>query len=111
MEFWDDYSVGDFYGKNAMWLGDVDGNQNVIFQGPANDVFHILFTVLTDPENEGHLANYVIIGYTPFDVNMDGLTIFQGPKNDKAPILFHSILATEENTHHLANFILSAKLP
>ncbi|MEO1257864.1 MAG: LamG-like jellyroll fold domain-containing protein [Bacteroidota bacterium] len=111
MELWNDYSLGDYNGKQALWLGDVDGNQNVIFQGPANDVFHILFTVLTDPDNEGHLANFVIIGYTPFDVNMDGLTIFQGPKNDKAPILFHSILSTEENNHLLANFILTAKLP
>ena len=111
MNLWDDYSIGNYSGKQAMWLGDVDGNQNVIFQGPANDVFHILFTVLTNVENEGHLANFVIIGYTPFDVNMDGLTIFQGPKNDKAPILFHSILSTEENEHLLANFILSAKLP
>ncbi len=108
---WGDYSASDVNGKVALWPGDVNSNENVIFQGPLNDVIYVFFHIMQDQLNDDNLANFVSIGYSTHDVNMDGLSIFQGPNNDKARILFHTILATEENEHHLANFILNAKLP
>ncbi|MEZ4930904.1 MAG: LamG-like jellyroll fold domain-containing protein [Saprospiraceae bacterium] len=109
---WGDYAVRDINnGLMALWPGDSNGDQKVIFQGPVNDVIPIFFYIMTDLTNSENLANFVSIGYSTHDINMDGLTIFQGPNNDKARILFYSILATDENIHHLANFILKAKLP
>ncbi len=110
-DLWDNFAAADQNNQLALWPGDVNSNGDVIFQGPANDVIFILFHVMTESENVDNLANYISLGYTTYDVNLDGYTIFQGPNNDKAKILFHSILGSEENMAHLANFILSVKLP
>jgi len=111
INLWNDNAATEHNNEISLWPGDVDGNGDVIYQGPANDIYHILFHVLSDSANEDYLANYVSFGYSEFDVNMDGNTIFQGPNNDKAKILFNSILVSPENNSHLANFILNGKLP
>ena len=110
-DLWGNFSTGITNGQRTMWPGDVDGNHKIIFQGPNNDVLGIFFKILTYSQNVENLANFVVTGYSSHDVNMDGLTIFQGPNNDRARILFHATLATDENIHNLANFILNAKLP
>ena len=110
-DLWDEHPTNDLNGKMSLWPGDVNSDGRVIFQGPQNDVIFIFFHIIQDQLNTESLANFVSIGYATQDVNMDGYTIFQGPNNDKARILFYTILATDENVHHLANFILHAKLP
>ncbi len=110
-DLWDNFAAADQNNQLALWPGDVNSNGNVIFQGPTNDVIFILFHIMTDVDNVDNLANYVSFGYTTYDVNLDTYTIFQGPNNDKAKILFHSILGSAENMNHLANYILTVKLP
>ncbi len=108
---WADHSGTQINNQIALWPGDVDSNGKVIFQGPNNEVYRILFYIIADAENVESLANFVSTGYNTLDVNMDGKTIFQGPNNDKAKILFHSTLVTSENINSLANYILNGKLP
>ena len=111
LDLWGDYATGSIHGHRTLWPGDIDGNQKVIFQGPTNDVIGIFIQIVNDPLNTKYLANFVSIGYSSKDVNMDGLTIYQGPNNDKARILFYATLASQENIHNLANYVLNAKLP
>ncbi len=98
-------------GKRALWVGDVDGDGRVIFQGPGNDLFGIFSHILAHSENTDHLANYISVGYLKEDLNMDGKAIYQGPNNDRNIMLYRTILVHPANTGNLSNFITSQKLP
>ncbi|MFK7978808.1 MAG: hypothetical protein AB8G86_02400, partial [Saprospiraceae bacterium] len=95
--------------KNAMWSGDLNQNEQVIFQGPNNDIFSMFLQVLFDSLNQKFLVNYINRGYTINDFNMDGITIYQGPNNDRANLLFSTILNHPNNNTNLSNFIISTK--
>ncbi|MEO1261153.1 MAG: discoidin domain-containing protein [Bacteroidota bacterium] len=97
--------------KRSLWAGDFNGDGNTIYQGPGNDVFFLFSKVLSNLDNENHLANYISVGYNREDFNLDGKSIFQGPGNDRAMILYHSILAHPSNTNFLSNYILESGIP
>ena len=90
----------------AMWSGDLNHDNRVIFQGPDNDVFSLFLTVLTDPENTNHISNFVSRTYSVADYDLDGEVIFQGPNNDRSKLLFNTILVHPDNDTYLSNFIL-----
>ena len=98
-------------GERHMWLGDINGDKKVVYQGPGNDIFALFSHILSREGNETYLANYISDGYLSEDVNMDGEAIYQGPRNDRAILLYHSILAHPDNTSLLANFIVAESLP
>ena len=98
-------------GKKALWPGDLNSDRKVIYQGPGNDTNPIFFHILTNPDNNNSLANFVSNGYYSFDLNMDGKTIFQGPNNDRVKILIYTVLVNPGNANNLANFIVVEKLP
>ena len=98
-------------GNRFMWLGDINGDKKVIFQGPNNDVFALFSHILSQDGNDGNLANYISPGYWTQDVNMDGSAIYQGPNNDRSILLYHSVLAHPSNTSLLANYIITEALP
>jgi len=90
----------------AMWSGDLNHDNKVIFQGPDNDIFSILLAVLSDPENTNLISNFVSRSYSTADYDLDGKVIFQGPNNDRSKLLFNTILVHPENDAFLSNFIL-----
>ncbi len=98
-------------GRRALWAGDLNGDRNVIYQGPYNDVFHLFSKVLADPGNVDFLANFITLGYDRTDMDMDGRIIYQGPDNERAKLLYHSILSHPINTYFLANYIVRERLP
>jgi len=95
-----------FGGKRAMWSGDVNGDAQIIFQGPKNDIFQMFMFILLDEGNTRFLTNYISQGYTQRDFNMDGKVIYQGPDNDRSPLLYHTVLEHPENDGHITNFIV-----
>ena len=95
----------------AMWAGDMNGDGNVIYQGPFNDILNLLMTIIIDETNYDQLANYIVTGYNMTDYNMDGDIIYQGPGNDRAKLLIFTTLASPENSLGLANFVLMESLP
>jgi hypothetical protein len=97
--------------SRALWLGDINGDGRVIYQGPANDAFTLFSKVLTFEDNLDYLANYIGNGYYREDVNLDGRVIYQGPGNDRALILYNTILVHPGNLAFLANFVASEMLP
>jgi uncharacterized repeat protein (TIGR01451 family) len=100
-----------YLGKRTMWAGDFNEDGKIIYQGPNNDVFYLFSKVLSDDNNVGNLANYVVTGYELQDYNLDGKVIYQGPNNDRAPLLYHSVLVHPTNASFLANFIVKSVLP
>ncbi len=66
----------------ALWLGNVNRDNKIIYQGAANDKDIIFFKVLQAPGNLDFSLNFMFKGYLQTDVNLDGETIFAGPNND-----------------------------
>lgn len=67
----------------ALRVGDINGDKNVIYQGPSNDIFYLFSFVLYAPGNVNVNPNYMALGYTNNDLNLDGYAIFNGPNNDR----------------------------
>lgn len=96
-------------GENALWAGDLNQDEQTIYQGPNNDVFRIFLQIILDPLNQIYLTNFISRVYTENDFNLDGLTIYQGPNNDRSDLLFNTILEHPNNDIKASNFILSTK--
>jgi hypothetical protein len=97
-------------GVRALWAGNVDFNDRVIFQGSPVDQDGIFFGVLLSTGNINLAANFIQDGYNKGDVNMDGTAIFQGSPND-TDIIFFNVVAHPLNTGFLANFIIIQQIP
>lgn len=98
-------------GRNYMWAGDLNSDGKSIYQGPGNDIFSLLQTVLSDSGNTDLLSNYISTGYAATDIDLDGDSIYQGPFNDRAVLLFNIILQYPENGSALANYVILQQLP
>ncbi|GEM_PF-5611839 len=90
----------------AMWAGDLNQDNQVIFQGPNNDIFYLFLAILLDPENTNAISNFVSQTYSAADFNLDGKVIYQGPNNDRSALLFNTILVHPDNDTYLSNYIL-----
>lgn len=78
-------------GKMALWAGNGNGNNNVKYNGSANDRNTILSLVgLTTP-------NQIVTGYSRMDANMDGQIKYNGSNNDRNVILSNVGLTTPNN--------------
>ena len=94
-------------GKNALWGGDLNQDEQTIYQGPTSDVFQMFLHVFLDTLNQDHLTNFINKGYTQNDFNLDGVTIYQGPNNDRSKLLFNTTLEHPDNDLNAPNFIIS----
>ncbi|MEM6321717.1 MAG: hypothetical protein AAF960_28920 [Bacteroidota bacterium] len=94
-------------GGNALWSGDLNQDEQTIYQGPQNDIFQMFLQVILDSLNQNYLTNFISAGYTVNDFNLDGVTIYQGPNNDRANLLFNTVLDHPENKIATSNFIVS----
>ncbi len=100
-----------YNGRRALWAGDMNGDRQIIYQGPYNDIFYLFSKVLSDPGNADFLANYISYGYDRSDMDMDGRIIYQGPDNERAKLLYYATLNHPYNTSFLANYIVLERLP
>ncbi len=100
----------DMGGYQAMWAGDLNSDGQVIFQGNANETGNVFFDVLTAPENNGAVTNYILEGYSNSDIKLNCQTIFQGANNEPTEAFF-IILGHPNNTDFLSNFIINQQLP
>lgn len=94
----------------AMWAGNVDFNNRVLFQGAGVDPAAIFVDVLSNPQNGDFLANFILSGYQRGDVDMNGIAVFQGSPNDIDIIFFNNILHPE-NQNFNANYIINQQMP
>ena len=107
------------YGENArqdsgnltfLWSGEANNSNNVIGNGPNNDVNVVLGNVLGSGENEESNSNFRLHGYLPTDFNLDGVTLFSGPGND-VNLPMTSIYIHPDNESFSANFMIPGSIP
>ncbi len=87
-------------GVNAMWVGDVNYDESILYEGSGNDVTEILNIVLAAPGNTflGGSQGFNYSGvYSMSDINMDGDVKYEGTDNDVTEIL-NVILSHPSNT-------------
>ncbi|MEM1120289.1 MAG: DNRLRE domain-containing protein, partial [Bacteroidota bacterium] len=96
----------EFGGRRAMWSGDINADDKIIFQGPQNDIFMMFMHILLDEGNGQFLTNFISQGYTQRDFNMDGKVVYQGPGNDRSPLLYYTVLEHPENGTNISNFVV-----
>ncbi|WP_020558676.1 cadherin domain-containing protein [Thiofilum flexile] len=93
-----------------MWAGDDNISNQVIANGPGNDLNSVLGAVLLTPKNTLLNGNYLLAGYRVTDVDLNGFTLFAGPGND-SNIIVGNVLLHPDNTTFSANFVVSGSVP
>lgn len=73
--------------KRALWMGDANRDNKVIFQGPNNDMDNLVMTVSKAPNNTEASVNFMLQAYSQSDFNLDGNLAFSGPNNDRSCVL------------------------
>jgi hypothetical protein len=96
-------------GKYALWAGNTNANQAVVFAGQNNDKDPIFNEVDQAPGNILRLQTFVLPGYWLGDVNMDGNSIFAGQNNDVDPI-FNNVDGHPVNILRLQTFNILEQL-
>ncbi|WP_020558677.1 cadherin domain-containing protein [Thiofilum flexile] len=93
-----------------MWSGDDNKSNQVIANGPSNDINGVLGAVLVYPENTLLNGNYLLAGYRDTDVDLNGYTLFAGPSND-TNIIIGNVLLHPDNSTFSANFVVQGTVP
>lgn len=96
-------------GKFALWAGNVNKNNSVVFAGQNNDKDPIFNQVDQAPGNIFKSQTYIYNGYHLGDVNMDGSAIFAGQRNDVDPI-FNNVDSHPKNILKSQTFIIRQQL-
>jgi hypothetical protein len=95
----------------AMWAGNALEDNNIIYQGSANDVIAIYLQVINATGNLFVSPSYKLKGYYTGDIDMNGETIFQGTGND-VEFIYQNVLKNHPgNILGLNYFIIKQQLP
>ncbi|MCB0082425.1 MAG: hypothetical protein KDE47_15905, partial [Caldilineaceae bacterium] len=110
---------GESYGVNsqmlvggvyALWMGDLNGDNQIIAAGDGNERSAIMMVVLAAPGNLNYNNNYVVTSYHVADLNLDGQIILAGPNNDLNMVTF-TVLEHPANTLSAVNFVINGQVP
>ncbi len=74
--------------KMALFAGDANRDGEVRTEGAENDKDRLFFTVLLSPENVEGNHNFILHGYSEYDINLDGQVKYQGPGSDGSYLAF-----------------------
>ena len=97
-------------GIKALWAGDTNGDDSIIFSGGTNDVNTIKDYILADPNNVLNFITYAALGYLIQDVDLNGLARFSGSPND-SNVIKDNVLNHPSNILNLPTFIISTTVP
>ena len=95
----------------ALWAGNANMDNKVIFQGAGSDRDAIFFDVFLDPGNTNGSFNFIGHGYKSTDTNMDSKFIYQGSGNDVDQMIFFNIILHPGNPQASINYIIYQQLP
>ncbi|MBK8455218.1 MAG: cadherin repeat domain-containing protein [Thiofilum sp.] len=93
-----------------LWAGDTNKSNHIIANGPSNDINDLLGPVLLHEGNTLLNSNYLLAGYRPSDVDMNGYTLFAGPNND-TNLVIGNVLLHPASTTFSANFVINGGIP
>jgi thiol-disulfide isomerase/thioredoxin len=74
-------SISGAFPAMALWMGDVNGDDAILYTGAFNDRDPVLFVI------GGTVPTNTVSGYRSEDVNLDGTVKYTGENNDRDPIL------------------------
>jgi hypothetical protein len=74
-------SITGAFPTQALWMGDVNGDDAIRYTGSFNDRDPVLFVI------GGSVPTNTVGGYHSEDVNLDGTVKYTGENNDRDPIL------------------------
>ncbi|WP_298904206.1 hemagglutinin protein [uncultured Psychroserpens sp.] len=97
-------------GDTALWSGDTNGDDSIIFSGGNNDVNPIKDFILADPNNILSFITYASVGYLFQDIDLDGLAKFSGALND-SNVIKDNILNHPGNFLNLPTFTINTTVP
>jgi hypothetical protein len=97
--------------KRALWGGNSNNDDKVIFAGPNNDSDRLKDDVLYATGNTMSDFAYVEQGYKQGDHNMDGNAIYQGQVNDIDPLVFFNVMQHPGNAAMNAIFVIYQQIP
>lgn len=96
----------------AMWTGNVDIDDSMIYQGSRSDAAAIYQRIIGDTgRNPLQSSSYKIKAYDLGDLNMNGETVFQGPGNDLEFIYLNVIKNHDGNVTKQNSFVVKQQLP
>ena len=97
-------------GDTALWSGDTNSDDSIIFSGGNNDVNPIKDFILADPGNILNFITYASMGYLFQDIDLDGLAKFSGALND-SNIIKDNVLNHPANFLNLPTFTINTTVP
>ncbi|WP_422107134.1 HYR domain-containing protein [Winogradskyella sp.] len=97
-------------GSFAMWVGDVNGDDIILYVGGLQDTSRILSEVLNDSGNILNLPTYVSNGYSNGDIDMNGDIQYAGG-NAEPPFILQNVLGNPSNFLNLSTWPVNAQLP
>ncbi len=97
-------------GRKALWAGNANGDDKIIFQGNDTDNNEGFFAILTAPGNVNTQINYILESYHAADADMNCQLIYQGVNNEPN-LNFFNVVTHPENFNAAPNFIIQQKLP
>lgn len=96
-------------GNYALWAGDADADQKVVFAGQNNDIDAIFNAVDQAPLNLFGIQTYILSGYYLTDINLDGKVIFAGQNND-LDVIFNIVTGHPGNVFRLQTFTIPQQM-
>ena len=97
-------------GDMALWVGNVNSDDRIRYQGSSNDVNSIKDLVLVHPSNGSGNNLFFYFAYDNADINLDGRVRYQGSGND-ANIIKDIVLGHPGNTTLNNLFFFLEQLP
>ncbi|MFK7782888.1 hemagglutinin protein [Psychroserpens sp.] len=94
----------------ALWSGDTNNNNSIVFSGSANDVNIIKDYILADLSNFLNFITFSSTGYLNEDLDLNGVARFSGSPND-SNIIKDNILSHPANFLNLSTFTINTTVP
>jgi hypothetical protein len=95
---------------HALWGGNANMDNKVVYMGISNDRDNIFFDVMLDPDNTAGSFNFIGKGYKTSDTDLNGKYIFAGTGNDGDNIFFN-VLLHPLNVLLAPNYIIYQQIP
>jgi len=99
----------DVNGVKALWAGNTNVDDSVVYAGQDNDKDPIFNDIDQAVGNIFNLQTYILSGYLDTDVNMDGESIYAGQDNDVDPI-FNNVDGYPANIFKLQTYVIPEQL-
>ena len=98
-------------GVTALWAGNADSNDQIVFVGSGTENIVLSTTVLLDPANDGVFStSHTVDGYYNADIDMNGTVVYVGSGTDQI-LISSNVLLHPGNTSFSQSQPILEQLP